>query len=75
MDELRSEMLLAAEQLEFEKAAELRDRIKRLESQMGDVDAAKTAASGGKRSKAASSSARSGGGRAASGRGGARRGR
>ena len=40
IDELRSEMLLAAEQLEFEKAAELRDRIKKLEGQSGQGSAA-----------------------------------
>jgi excinuclease ABC subunit B len=33
--ELRNEMLLAAERLEFERAAELRDRIKRLQDQLG----------------------------------------
>jgi excinuclease ABC subunit B len=32
---LRSDMLLAAENLEFEKAAQLRDRIKKLEAQSG----------------------------------------
>jgi excinuclease UvrABC helicase subunit UvrB len=30
IEELKSEMLLAAEQLEFEKAAELRDEVERL---------------------------------------------
>jgi excinuclease ABC subunit B len=34
IEELRSEMLLAAENLEFEKAAELRDRITKLEAQL-----------------------------------------
>ena len=32
VEELRSEMLLAAEKLDFERAAELRDRLKKLES-------------------------------------------
>jgi excinuclease ABC subunit B len=31
LEELRSEMLLAAENLDFERAAELRDRIKKLQ--------------------------------------------
>ncbi len=35
IEELRSEMLLAAEQLEFEKAARFRDEIERLRSQLG----------------------------------------
>jgi excinuclease ABC subunit B len=60
---LRSEMLLAAESLEFEKAAQLRDRIKKLEG--GNVEAepkpARKAASRGPKSSAAS--------RAAAGRG------
>jgi excinuclease ABC subunit B len=34
VDELRSEMLLAAEQLEFEKAAQLRDQVKKLEARL-----------------------------------------
>jgi excinuclease ABC subunit B len=34
IEELRSEMLLAAEQLEFERAAELRDQIQRLRTQL-----------------------------------------
>ncbi len=34
IEELRSEMLLAAEQLEFEKAAEIRDEIARLEKRL-----------------------------------------
>ncbi len=34
IEELRSEMLLAAEELEFEKAAELRDQIERLRAQL-----------------------------------------
>ncbi len=33
MKKLRKEMLAAAKELEFEKASELRDRIKRLEEQ------------------------------------------
>ncbi|UJR85292.1 excinuclease ABC subunit UvrB [Sandaracinus amylolyticus] len=52
IEELRSEMLLAAEQLEFEKAAELRDRIKKLESQMDGVDVAKSASSASSAKKA-----------------------
>ncbi len=35
--ELRSEMFIAAESLEFEKAARLRDQIKRLESEGGPI--------------------------------------
>ncbi|MBO5060691.1 MAG: excinuclease ABC subunit UvrB [Clostridia bacterium] len=35
LENLRDEMLLAAENLEFEKAAELRDRIKHLEKELG----------------------------------------
>jgi excinuclease ABC subunit B len=40
IEELRSEMLLAAEELEFEKAAELRDQVEQLRSQLqpGKVD-------------------------------------
>jgi excinuclease ABC subunit B len=34
IEELRSEMLLAAEELEFEKAAELRDQVERLRAQL-----------------------------------------
>ena len=34
IEELRSEMLLAAEELEFEKAAELRDQVEQLRSQL-----------------------------------------
>jgi excinuclease ABC subunit B len=34
IEELRSEMLLAAEQLEFEKAAELRDQVEQLRAQL-----------------------------------------
>jgi excinuclease ABC subunit B len=34
IEELRSEMLLAAEQLEFEKAAELRDQVEQLRVQL-----------------------------------------
>jgi excinuclease ABC subunit B len=34
IEELRSEMLLAAEQLEFEKAAELRDEVEQLRAQL-----------------------------------------
>ncbi len=77
IDELRSEMLLAAEQLEFEKAAEIRDRIKKLEAQMDDVDVAKNAAGGGRLGKPAAggraANGRAAGGRAAGGRGGRRR--
>jgi excinuclease ABC subunit B len=75
MDELRSEMLLAAEQLEFEKAAELRDRIKKLEARMDDVDVAKSAASGGKRSKPPAKGAKAAGGRTAGAARGGRRAR
>ncbi len=42
IDELRSEMLLAAEQLDFERAKELRDRIKLLESNAGSTGEAKS---------------------------------
>lgn len=42
IDELRSEMFLAAEQLEFERAKELRDRIKMLEANMSEVERAKS---------------------------------
>ncbi|MGB5313784.1 MAG: excinuclease ABC subunit UvrB [Polyangiales bacterium] len=35
IEELRSEMLLAAEELEFEKAAELRDQVEQLRAQFG----------------------------------------
>ena len=35
IEELRSEMLLAAEQLAFERAAELRDRVEALEAKLG----------------------------------------
>jgi len=45
IDELRSEMLLAAEQLDFERAAELRDRIKKLEQNLDEGAVAKIAAS------------------------------
>ncbi len=40
IEELRSEMLLAAEELEFEKAAELRDQVEKLRSQLqpGKID-------------------------------------
>jgi len=34
IEELRSEMLLAAEELEFEKAAELRDQVEQLRAQL-----------------------------------------
>ena len=34
IEELRSEMLLAAEELEFEKAAELRDRVEELRAKL-----------------------------------------
>jgi excinuclease ABC subunit B len=34
IEELRSEMLLAAEELEFEKAADLRDQVEQLRSQL-----------------------------------------
>jgi excinuclease ABC subunit B len=34
IEELRSEMLLAAEELEFEKAAEFRDQVERLRAQL-----------------------------------------
>jgi hypothetical protein len=34
IEELRSEMLLAAEELEFEKAAELRDEVERLRARL-----------------------------------------
>jgi excinuclease ABC subunit B len=40
---LRSEMLLAAENLEFEKAAQLRDRIKKLEGGAADTGSTKPA--------------------------------
>jgi excinuclease ABC subunit B len=53
IDELRSEMLFAAEELDFERAAELRDRIKKLESQMDDVDVARSAATATKKGKPA----------------------
>ena len=43
IEELRSEMLLAAEQLEFERAATLRDRIARLEAALRDGKAARRA--------------------------------
>ena len=36
IDNLHDEMLLEAENLEFEKAAELRDRIKRLKKELGE---------------------------------------
>jgi excinuclease ABC subunit B len=39
-EELRSEMLVAAEQLDFERAAELRDRIRKLEGKAPDPIAA-----------------------------------
>jgi excinuclease ABC subunit B len=53
IDELRSEMFLAAEQLQFERAAELRDQIKKLEASLGSVDIAKGAAAGRVRSEKA----------------------
>ncbi|AKF11294.1 excinuclease ABC subunit UvrB [Sandaracinus amylolyticus] len=59
IEELRSEMLLAAEQLEFEKAAELRDRIKKLESQMDGAPVAASASSA-KKAPARGAAARSG---------------
>ncbi len=34
IEELRSEMLLAAEDLEFEKAAQLRDKVEQLRAQL-----------------------------------------
>jgi excinuclease ABC subunit B len=34
IEELRSEMLLAAEELEFEKAAELRDQVEQLRAKL-----------------------------------------
>jgi len=37
IEQLRSEMLLAAEQLEFEKAAAIRDRLKELQKQISDI--------------------------------------
>jgi excinuclease ABC subunit B len=63
IDELRSEMLLAAEQLDFERAAELRDRIKKLESQLDAVGVAKSAASGAARRSKPPAAARSSRGR------------
>jgi excinuclease ABC subunit B len=44
LEELRSEMLLLAEQLEFEEAARVRDRIRRLEQGQDPAAAATTAA-------------------------------
>jgi excinuclease ABC subunit B len=41
LEELRSEMLLAAENLEFEKAAQLRDRIKAAEAGLDGTPANK----------------------------------
>jgi excinuclease UvrABC nuclease subunit len=38
IEELRSEMLLAAENLDFEKAAKLRDRIKQVEAGLDTQD-------------------------------------
>ena len=56
LEELRAEMLLLAEQLEFEQAAKLRDKIVALEAQSGGAQSsagAKTgrAAARGKRSR------------------------
>jgi excinuclease ABC subunit B len=42
VEELRSEMLLAAEQLEFERAAELRNRIQALQGDLPEPPAAKS---------------------------------
>jgi hypothetical protein len=49
---LRSEMLLAAEALDFERAAELRDRIRRLSGDATDGPAPRKRASSGKSSPA-----------------------
>ncbi|HEX6243044.1 MAG TPA: excinuclease ABC subunit UvrB [Polyangiales bacterium] len=64
---LRSEMLLAAEALDFERAAELRDRIKRLSGDASEGPGPR------KRAGASKSSSAKGGGRAAAGARGRRR--
>jgi len=77
---LRSEMLLAAEQLDFEKAAALRDEITRLEKGLGRHDGEGKSSAGrpgqrGGGGKGMAGGKAAGGGRAGTGRrgGGARR--
>ncbi|MBL8826618.1 MAG: UvrB/UvrC motif-containing protein, partial [Planctomycetaceae bacterium] len=52
INELEAEMLRAADALEFERAAQLRDRIEQVQQQIGKpVDAVPERAGGGKRGK------------------------
>ena len=73
IDELRSEMPLAAEQLEFERAAELRDRIKKLESQLDAAPAPKRDGGGGGKAGGSASGKKSAPAKAAGGSRGRRR--
>jgi len=52
INELEAEMLAAADSLEFERAAQLRDRIEQVQQQIGKpVDAVPERGGGGKRGK------------------------
>jgi len=65
LNELEAEMLAAAESLDFERAAELRDRILKLKKQMGqELSAVETEVEGLKPQKEKRRSGRRGGGRA-----------
>ena len=67
ISELRRQMMKAADDLEYERAAELRDRIKRLERQVFGLDNARPAAPSAPAGSAHSRPSSSGGGRDAGG--------
>jgi excinuclease ABC subunit B len=67
ISELRRQMMKAADDLEYERAAELRDRIKRLERQVFGLDSARPAAPSAPAGSAHSRPSSSGSGRDAGG--------
>jgi excinuclease ABC subunit B len=70
IEALRQEMFLAAESLEFEKAARLRDQIRILKGELEDSDAGASRAPEPSRSaKSGARGAKKGGGRAGTGNG------